>query len=100
MQATQCLFIINTHWVFYYLQFYTTTIIANFCDISCLIYQLKFTALLFFSYCLKLILNALISKIEKLDDFGKLIHKAKLNSAHAFLDRHIDWSGRLLIINI
>jgi len=37
---------------------------------------------------------------EKLDDFGKLLHNPKLNSAHAFLDRHLDWSGRLFIISI
>lgn len=37
---------------------------------------------------------------EKLDDFGKLQHQPKLNSAYAFLDQRIDWSGRLFIIYI
>jgi len=72
-------------------------------DLSVEIYsQLKFTASLFFSYCLNRIKIANWFVLIKLpmDDFGELIHKPKLNSAHAFLDRHIDWSGRLLIISI
>ena len=71
-------------------------------DLSVEIYsQLKFTASLFFSYRAEAWTKRFDSEeAEKLDDFGKLLHNPKLNSAHAFLDRHLDWSGRLFIISI
>ncbi|MFW1956128.1 hypothetical protein ACG91D_11170 [Acinetobacter guillouiae] len=50
---------------------------------------MKFTASLFFSYRAEAWTKRFDSEeAEKLDDFGKLLDNPKLNSAHAFLDRH------------